>query len=71
MDPILSGKKPDEKSIQGYERRMVSALDNFETKWLNNGTEFVAGNTITVADLFAACELEQPSKLFFTCYFKI
>lgn len=41
---------------------MVSALELFESKWLNNGTEFIAGNTITVADLFAACELEQPSK---------
>ncbi|CAH0715343.1 unnamed protein product, partial [Brenthis ino] len=60
LDPIITGKIPDAKTLKGYERRMVSALDLFESKWLNNGTEFVAGNTITVADLFAACELEQP-----------
>ncbi|XP_050350705.1 glutathione S-transferase theta-1 [Nymphalis io] len=60
MDPILFGKQPDAKTIEGYTRRMESALETFDTHWLNNGTEFVAGNTITVADLLAACELEQP-----------
>lgn len=60
LDPIFTGKQPDAKSIRGYEQRMVSALNVFEAKWLNNGTKFIAGNTITVADLFAACELEQP-----------
>ncbi|XP_046966199.1 glutathione S-transferase theta-1-like [Vanessa cardui] len=60
LDPIMFGKKNDEKSLEGYTDRMETALEKFDTLWLNNGTEYIAGNTITVADLLAACEIEQP-----------
>lgn len=60
MDPILTGRKSEEKTIQGYKRRMMMALDDFDTKWLGRGTAFIVGETPTVADLVAACELEQP-----------
>ncbi|KAL0882941.1 hypothetical protein ABMA27_016440 [Loxostege sticticalis] len=59
MDPLF-GKKMEEDQLAGYERRMVQALDVFDKKWLGQGTEFVVGNKVTVADLFAATELEQP-----------
>ncbi|CAG5045348.1 unnamed protein product [Parnassius apollo] len=60
MDPILFGRSPSEEQIKGYEQRMLSALELLDTKWLGGRTEFIAGNSITVADLMAACELEQP-----------
>nr|UQQ66587.1 glutathione S-transferase theta 2 [Conogethes punctiferalis] len=60
MDPILFGRQTDERQLAGYERRMVLSLEDFNDKWLGQGTDFVVGNTITVADLFAATELEQP-----------
>ncbi|CAH2230329.1 glutathione S-transferase theta-1-like [Pararge aegeria] len=60
LDPTFTGKAPDVKTLLGYEKRMISALETFEKHWLQNGTQFVAGDTITVADLLAACELEQP-----------
>ncbi|KPJ19929.1 Glutathione S-transferase theta-1 [Papilio machaon] len=60
LDPILLGRTPSEEQIKGYEERMVSALELLETKWLGRGTDFIVGNNITVADLWAACELEQP-----------
>lgn len=65
MDPIIFGRNPDPKILEGYFKRMETALQTFETKWLGNGREFVAGNSITVADLLAACELEQPSNMLF------
>ncbi|XP_045448063.1 glutathione S-transferase theta-1 [Melitaea cinxia] len=60
IDPILFGRNPDPKTLEEYFKRMETALETFETKWLGDGKEFVAGNSITVADLLAACELEQP-----------
>lgn len=62
MDPILFNRKTDAKVLAAYEKRMTSALDDFETKWLGRGTDFIVGNNVTVADILAACELEQPSK---------
>ncbi|XP_063383720.1 glutathione S-transferase theta-1-like [Cydia fagiglandana] len=60
LDPIITGKTPDLKTLQGYERRMESALDTFNDLWLGQGKPFVAGDRISVADLLAACEVEQP-----------
>ncbi|KAL0882939.1 hypothetical protein ABMA27_016439 [Loxostege sticticalis] len=60
MDPILFGRKTTEKQLAAYEGRMLQALDDFDKKWLGQGTEFIVGNSVTVADLFAATELEQP-----------
>ncbi|CAH2092493.1 unnamed protein product [Euphydryas editha] len=65
MDPILFGHTPDPKTkektkrkrLDGYLKRMEQALENFDTKWLGNGTEYIDGNSVTVADLLAACEL--------------
>lgn len=41
---------------------MIAALEVFEKHWLGNGTEFVSGNNITIADLFAITEMEQTSE---------
>lgn len=60
MNPILTGSPVDLKSAAGYKKRMVASLEDFNTKWLGRGTDFIVGNNITVADLVAACELEQP-----------
>ncbi|KAJ0176459.1 hypothetical protein K1T71_007638 [Dendrolimus kikuchii] len=60
MNPILTGSPTDPKSAVGYKKRMISSLEDFNTKWLGRGTDFIVGNKITVADLIAACELEQP-----------
>nr|UYI58579.1 glutathione S-transferase 8 [Grapholita molesta] len=60
LDPIITGKAPEPKTLQGYERRMESALNTFEDLWLGRGHRYVAGDSISVADLLAACEVEQP-----------
>ncbi|VVC90813.1 unnamed protein product [Leptidea sinapis] len=59
LEPLMTGQPTDPKRLQRYERNMISALEEFDTKWLGH-SDFVAGDRITVADLLAACELEQP-----------
>ncbi|CAD0201189.1 unnamed protein product [Chrysodeixis includens] len=58
--PSIVGKPEEPKNLEGYRRRMEAALTEFNTKWLGRGNDFLVGNTPTVADLFAACEVEQP-----------
>nr|WGO51746.1 glutathione S-transferase theta 1 [Ectropis grisescens] len=60
LDPLVTGQKPDPKSVAGYERRMMSALEDLDGKWLGRGTPFLNGATPGAADLMAACEIEQP-----------
>lgn len=58
--PKLLGITPDPVKIQKLEQEMSSCLDSIETLWLSQN-RYIAGNEISVADLFAACEIEQPS----------
>ncbi|XP_013194289.1 glutathione S-transferase theta-1 [Amyelois transitella] len=60
MDPILFNRKNTPDKVATYEGRMETSLEDFDTKWLGRGHDYVAGDSITVADLVAACELEQP-----------
>ena len=57
--PKLTGESPNEKTIAAYENRMIDCIDNFERCWLNSGP-FITGDKISAADIWAACELEQP-----------
>lgn len=60
LEPVMFGTKPSPQRISGFEQRMEQALTNFSTKWLGRGSDFVTGDAVTVADLIAICELEQP-----------
>merc|ERR1719297_313050 len=60
-------KKFDEKAVAKAERNMVACLNDFERVWLMNGDKkYLAGDKISVADILAACELEQPSMAGYT-----
>lgn len=39
---------------------MVTACDSIENHWLKN--KYICGDEISIADILAASELEQPSK---------
>ena len=41
---------------------MIDCLDQIENIWLKN-SDYLVGNTLSIADIFGACEIEQPSKL--------
>ena len=42
-------------------RALTDALDKMEHAWLDGGKKpYVAGDVISVADIFAACEIASP-----------
>lgn len=57
--PKITGEPASEKTIADYEHRMIDCIDNFERCWLQSGS-FIAGDKLSAADIWAACELEQP-----------
>lgn len=46
---------------------MIRACDQFEKVWLNN-KPYICGDMISVADIYAASELEQPGKIISLLY---
>lgn len=56
----MLGMPVNEKKVAEFKERMETVLDQLETIWLKD-RPFIAGDHITIADLLAACELEQPS----------
>lgn len=61
IQPLLLGKPSDEKALAQAAKARDSTLNLFESAWLGQN-KFIVGNTLSVADLFAACEIEQSSK---------
>merc|ERR1719167_45313 len=60
LRPKMMGMQPNPKKVAEFQERMETVLDQFETIWLKD-QPFIAGNHVTIADLLATCELEQPS----------
>ncbi|KAK9887760.1 hypothetical protein WA026_000075 [Henosepilachna vigintioctopunctata] len=57
--PLLTGDEPDLNLVSKYKRGVVKTMDKIENLWLRD-QKFICGNILTVADIFAACEIEQP-----------
>lgn len=59
--PTLTQKPPKENSVKRFQKGMEEVLEQFETIWLENGKKkYLCGDKISVADIVACCELEQP-----------
>ena len=60
--PTIKQEPPIERKVASFQRGMEKVLDQIETIWLENGQKkYLAGDKISVADIVACCELEQPS----------
>lgn len=58
----MQTKKLNEKKVAEAQKSMEVCLNDFERVWLAGGKKnFVIGDSISVADILATCELEQPS----------
>ena len=57
--PKMFGKESNPKQIAEMKKRMETCLDQIENIWLADN-KFIVGNTLTAADVFAICEIEQP-----------
>lgn len=50
-----------EKKVARFQKEMEKCIGVIENVWLDNGKKnFITGDSISVADLLACCELEQP-----------
>jgi len=58
--PILTGKPTKPERIAEMKGRMEGVLDTLEDVWLGEGNKFLTGKSLTAADIWAACEVEQP-----------
>ncbi|XP_017486548.1 PREDICTED: glutathione S-transferase theta-1-like [Rhagoletis zephyria] len=58
LDPLLTGNRPTTEKIEKLKNQMEGNLDIIENVWLAK-TDFLTGQRLTVADIFAACEIEQ------------
>ena len=59
---MVTRKPPKEDKVESQLKKMNKTLDDIEKKWLEGGkNKYIAGgDQISVADLQAICELEQP-----------
>lgn len=57
----LRGESMERRVEEKLHMKMVNCLDFIEMNLLNQDMEFIAGDDISIADLVAACEIEQPS----------
>eukprot|EP00088_Acartia_fossae_P010719 TRINITY_DN1536_c0_g1_i10.p1 TRINITY_DN1536_c0_g1~~TRINITY_DN1536_c0_g1_i10.p1 ORF type:complete len:239 (-),score=55.43 TRINITY_DN1536_c0_g1_i10:4-720(-) len=62
MKPMKTRIPPNEKNVQNIKDVMEKQLELVERIWLKNGEkDFIGGGKdVSVADLLAACEMEQP-----------
>ncbi|XP_011876035.1 PREDICTED: glutathione S-transferase theta-1-like [Vollenhovia emeryi] len=59
LNPLIRGTPPKPEKVAELESRMADCIDLIENVWLKD-KPFLTGNTISAADIFCACELEQP-----------
>jgi glutathione S-transferase len=58
---MMLQKPVDEKKVARFQKEMEKCLSEIENIWLDSGKKnFIIGDKISIADLLACCELEQP-----------
>jgi len=59
ITPRMTGEPVNEKQVTFFGTQLKSVLDQIETIWLKD-RPFIAGKDLTIADLLAVTEMEQP-----------
>jgi len=59
IEPNLTGQPVNEKQLASYAHKLGGVLDQIEHVWLKD-KNFMAGQELTIADLLATTEIEQP-----------
>jgi len=61
--PAISGQPPKQSSVERFLSGTERVLENFEEHWLKDN-KFIGGDKISIADIFAVCEIYQLGELF-------
>jgi len=62
LDPMIKQKAPNEKMVAKSLKEMEKCVGQIEGVWLKGGEKrYIGGEQISVADILACCELEQPT----------
>ncbi|RLU21362.1 hypothetical protein DMN91_005735 [Ooceraea biroi] len=59
LNPLMLNRPAKPEKVAESESRLSDCLDLIEKIWLKD-QPYLTGNVISVADIFGACELEQP-----------
>ena len=59
IEPRAKNIPVDKEKLRVLQGRLDRTLDNIENVFLND-QDYLAGNSLTIADLHAVCELMQP-----------
>lgn len=62
MIPKMNNAPVDEVKLARFKKSLDQCLDEMTNIWLKD-TLFIAGNEISIADLLAVTELEQPGEI--------
>ncbi|CAH1709208.1 unnamed protein product [Aphis gossypii] len=57
--PLKTGQAANVENVEKLEKKMIENLNLLENIWLKD-KPFLCGDEITISDLVAACEVEQP-----------
>jgi len=60
LRPLFAGKEVIPQRLQTLEGHFQKTLDNIENIWLKSSKYIASDKNLTIADIFAACEIEQP-----------
>lgn len=67
IQPLLTGKPPNPAELKAATTYRERVLQDIEEIWLEKNN-YIVGDKLTIADIFAACEIEQSSKKTSLCY---
>lgn len=60
LTPRITGEPVNEKRVEMYRKGLNDVLDTIEKVWLKDRDFVAGGSNISIADLLAVTELEQP-----------
>ena len=66
---MMRQKAASKERVEECKSKVIECLDGIEKNWLQD-KHFLMGDQISVADIFAACEIEQISKYYYNYFFK-
>lgn len=59
--PLMTSSPINDSEVSKFWVKMQKALDDMEQVWLKNGSKkYICNDQLSIADIVACCELEQP-----------